>query len=61
MASLVTYLKNVRMELGHVVWPSTRTALTHVALIILISVITALLIMGFDAVFTRLIGFIIAQ
>lgn len=61
MASLATYLKNVRAELTHVVWPSNRTALTHVALIVLISIITALLIMGFDFVFTRFVGFIVAQ
>lgn len=61
MASFTTYLKNVRAELSHVVWPSNRTALSHVALIVLISIITALLIMGFDFVFTRFVGILVAQ
>jgi preprotein translocase SecE subunit len=55
MSSLVTYLKNVRTELDHVVWPRPRTALTHLVLIILISAITALLISGLDYVFGNVI------
>ncbi|MBP9816751.1 MAG: preprotein translocase subunit SecE [Candidatus Pacebacteria bacterium] len=56
MKSLFTYLKNVRAELEHVVWPKPRTAATHTLLIILISVAFALLISGFDYVFTNLVG-----
>ena len=53
MASLVTYLKNVRIELTHVVWPSQRQALGHVAIIIIISIFTALFIAALDYVFTN--------
>lgn len=56
MKSLFTYLKNVRAELEHVVWPKPRTAATHTVLIILISIAFALLIAGFDYVFTNLVG-----
>lgn len=52
MNSLVTYLKNVRGELAHVVWPNRRQAIIHTILIILISVAVALLLTGFDYVFT---------
>jgi preprotein translocase SecE subunit len=55
MSSLITYLKNVRAEMEHVVWPRPRTALTHVALNVLISIIAALLIAGLDYVFTHAI------
>lgn len=55
MSSLITYLKNVRAEMDHVVWPRPRTALMHVALIVVISVITALIIAGLDYVFTQAI------
>ena len=53
MSSLLTYLRNVRAELDHVVWPRPRTAIVHVALIALISIITALIIAGLDYVFSH--------
>lgn len=52
MNSFITYLKNVRIELGHVVWPSQRQAVAHVALIVVISAITAVMVAGLDYVFT---------
>ncbi len=55
MSSLITYLKNVRAEMDHVVWPRPRTALVHVALIVVISIIAALLISGLDYIFTQAI------
>lgn len=60
MKSLVVYLKNVRAEMTHVVWPDRNQAIRHTILIILISAILALIITGLDRVFTsvvaRLIG-----
>ena len=60
MHALVTYLKNVRAELVHVTWPSRRQALAHTLLVIALSLLTALLIALFDALFTgavsRLVG-----
>jgi preprotein translocase SecE subunit len=55
MSSLITYLKNVRAEMEHVVWPRPRTALMHVALIVIISVILALIVAGLDYTFTQVI------
>jgi preprotein translocase SecE subunit len=60
MSSFVTYLKNVRAELSHVVWPSRRQSLSHVALIVLISAITAVFIAVLDHFFTRGVGFLIS-
>lgn len=61
MNSFFTYLKNVRGELAHVVWPSRNQTLLHTVLIVVISALVALLLAGFDYVFTgvvnRLIGF----
>ena len=61
MNSLITYLKNVRGELAHVVWPSRNITVLHTVLIILISAVVALMLTGFDYVFTgvvnRVIGF----
>jgi preprotein translocase SecE subunit len=59
MNSLFTYLRNVRAELDHVVWPKPKTALVHVGLIVLISVFTALLVTGLDYVFTHAVGYLI--
>jgi preprotein translocase SecE subunit len=61
MNSLFSYLRSVRAELDHVVWPSQRTAFMHVALIILISIFTALFVTGLDYVFTHLIERLIAR
>lgn len=60
MSTFITYLKNVRAELSHVVWPTRRQSLQHVALIILIAAITAVYTGLLDYVFTRLVGFFIA-
>lgn len=54
-----TYLKNVRAELAHVVWPSRRQALTHVALIVLISAVTAVFIAVLDYLLTRGVGMLL--
>lgn len=53
---LFTYLKNVRAELGHVVWPSRKTALSHTLLIILLSVFIAVFVALLDYIFTGVVG-----
>lgn len=55
MNSLVTYLKNVRAELSHVVWPRPRTAAIHVALIVLITIIVGIIVAGLDYGFSAII------
>ena len=52
MASFISYLKNVRAEMAHVVWPPQRQAIGHVILIILISIFMALFIAALDYIFT---------
>ncbi len=59
MNSLATYLRNVRAEMQHIVWPSQKQAITHVLLIAGISIFTALLIAGLDYVFTQGVGILI--
>jgi len=61
MNSLISYLKNVRAELTHVVWPNPRIAAGHVVLIILISVFTAVLIAGLDYAFTQAVSYFIVR
>ncbi len=59
MSSFITYLKNVRAELKHVVWPNPKTALAHTILIILISAFTAVFIGVLDYLLTNLVGTLI--
>jgi preprotein translocase SecE subunit len=59
MNSFTSYLRNVRAEMEHVVWPSQKQAITHVALIMGISIFTALLISGLDYAFTQGVGVLV--
>ena len=61
MTSFFTYLKNVRGELAHVVWPSRGQAITHTVLIIVISALVALLLTGFDYVFTNIVSQVVSS
>jgi preprotein translocase SecE subunit len=60
MNAFFTYLRNVRAEMAHVVWPDRTQAIMHTILIIVISAVLALLISGLDYLFTgvvaRLVG-----
>ncbi len=60
MKSLFTYLKNVRGELTHVVWPDRKQALVHTGLIILVSAIVALYLSGLDYVFAGVVDRLIS-
>ncbi len=61
MKNLISYLKNVRAEMTHVVWPKRNAALMHTLLIILISVFIAVFIGLLDYALTSGVGFIISQ
>jgi preprotein translocase subunit SecE len=56
MKQFFTYLKNVRAELGHVVWPSRKTALSHTVLVVLLSALVALVIALLDYILTGAVG-----
>ncbi|MFZ1987870.1 MAG: preprotein translocase subunit SecE [Minisyncoccia bacterium] len=53
--NLLTYLKHVRAELAHVVWPDTRTAIAHTLLVIVLGAAVALLVGGLDTFFTSVV------
>jgi preprotein translocase SecE subunit len=59
MKALVTYLRNVRAEMAHVVWPDRKQAILHTVLIILISALIAVVIAGLDYVFTSIVTTIV--
>ncbi len=60
MYALTTYLKHVREEFSHIVWPSNRTAVAHTVVVILIAVIIAALVgvsdYLFGSVVSRVVG-----
>jgi preprotein translocase SecE subunit len=61
MNALTSYLRGVRSELTHVVWPSQRRAITDVIAVILISAVTAAIIAGLDYVFTSIVTYIVSH
>ncbi|MFZ1075483.1 MAG: preprotein translocase subunit SecE [Minisyncoccia bacterium] len=51
MTSPFTYLKHVREEFAHIVWPSNRTAISHTLVVIFIAAVIALLVAFVDYAF----------
>lgn len=60
MTSPFTYLKHVREEFAHVVWPSNRTATAHTLIVVFIAVVIALLVSIFDFGFGSVVNRIIS-
>jgi len=56
MTSPLAYLKHVRDEFAHIVWPSNRTALAHTLVVIIIAAAIALLVGVLDYVFGLLVS-----
>lgn len=60
MTSPLIYLKHVREEFAHIVWPTSRTALAHTLVVIGIALAIALLVGLFDYLFgsavSRVVG-----
>ena len=61
MRNFISYLKNVRQELTHVVWPSNKQALAHVVMIVLISAFTAFFIALLDYGLTQGVNYLITR
>jgi preprotein translocase SecE subunit len=59
MTSPFTYLKHVREEFTHIVWPSNRTALAHTLVVVFIAAAIALLVALLDYVFGGIVNRII--
>ncbi|MDO8566621.1 MAG: preprotein translocase subunit SecE [bacterium] len=59
MTSLFTYLKHVREEFAHIVWPTHKTALSHTLVVIVIALAIALIVSLFDYLFGAVVKGII--
>lgn len=60
MISPFSYLKHVREEFTHIVWPTNRTAIAHTLVVIFIAIAIALLVglldYAFGSVVNRIVG-----
>lgn len=59
MNSLTSYLKHVREEFRHIAWPSTRTAIAHTLVVILIAIAITVFVAVLDKVFEQLVSQIV--
>lgn len=53
MKKFVEYLKDTRAEMKHVSWPTKYQTVSYTILVIILSVVVALLLGAFDAVFRK--------
>ncbi len=59
MNALISYLKHVREEFTHIVWPSRRTAIAHTFVVIFIAAAIAILVGLLDYGFGLVVNHII--
>lgn len=53
MTTFINYIKDVFAELKHISWPTTTQSWVYTVLVIIVSIVVALLLAGFDFVFSR--------
>ena len=56
--SIGTYLKETKVELTHVSWPSRKQSIAFTVVVIIVSLGTAFLLGFFDFLFSKLLGLI---
>jgi len=59
MNALISYLKHVREEFAHIVWPTRHTAIAHTFVVIFIAAIIALMVGLLDYAFGSLVSRVI--
>lgn len=60
MSRFIDYIKDTRGEMRHVSWPTRSQTLVFTALVIVLSVATAIYLGAFDYLFSRALEFFIA-
>lgn len=58
---LTKYLKETRMEMSKVNWPSRRDTIRFTATVILVSLFVAVLLGGFDYLFRTILFFLVSN
>ncbi len=59
MERLGKYFRDTANEMKHVSWPTRNQALIYTALVIGVSVVVALILSGFDYVFTNMLDLLV--
>lgn len=59
MNTFINYLKSVKMEMRHVVWPTKKEAINHSIIVILLSIIMAIIFYFSDLILTKLLDLLI--
>ena len=59
MNALTTYLRHVREEFQHIVWPSRYTAIAHTLVVILIAAAITAVVAVFDYLFGGVVSHIV--
>jgi len=59
MNRLITYLKHVRAEFTHIVWPTRQKAISHTLVVIIIATIIALVVALLDYIFGGIVNRVI--
>ena len=59
MNALITYLKHVREEFTHIVWPTRQTAIAHTLVVIFIAAVIALLVGLLDYGFASIVNHVV--
>lgn len=59
MDNLTKYFKDTAAEMRHVKWPTSTQAAIYTVLVVAVSVVVALMLSGFDYIFTRLLETVI--
>lgn len=59
MTSVVQFLKEVRVELGKVAWPTRQQLITYTGIVVAMSIALAAFLGALDAVFGYLLGLVI--
>jgi len=60
-SKIVTFLKEVRLEVKKINWPSREQAIKYTLIVIGVSLITAMFLGGFDFIFTTLLNWFIVR
>lgn len=55
MDRITKYFKDTAVELKHVKWPSSAQAVSYTILVVVVSVLVALMLSGFDYLFTQIL------
>ncbi len=57
--SFIDYLKDSKAELQHVSWPTRKQTIIYTILVIVISILVGIYLGFFDALFSRILDFVL--